>query len=69
MPLENDRMEGRDAPGTLFAILKSCGICVKIKANQTAEVKVGGRFDSNRADRPAAPGGFAEAFVCWTMIF
>jgi hypothetical protein len=54
-------MEGWDAPGPLFAILKSRRICVKIKANQTAEEKVGGRFDSNRADRPAAPGGFAEA--------
>lgn len=48
MPLENDRMEGWDAPGPLFAILKSRRICVKIKANQVVEMKVGGRFDSNR---------------------
>ena len=34
--------------GPLFAILKSRRICVKIKANQVVEMKVGGRFDSNR---------------------
>ena len=54
-------MEDRETPGPLFAILKSWDICVKIKANQIAETKAGGRFDSNGTDRPAAPGGFTEA--------
>lgn len=44
-----------------IAILKSRRICVKIKAKQAAEVKEGVKFDSNRADRPATPGEFAEA--------
>lgn len=52
-------MEGRDAPGTLFAILKSCGICVKIKANQVAEMKAGGRFGRNRTAE--APERFTTA--------
>lgn len=50
---------GPGCPGPLFALLKSRRICVKIKANQKAEVKVGGRFDRNRATE--APERFTPA--------
>lgn len=52
---------GMPRPSFGIAILKSRRICVKIKMNQIVETKAVGRFDSNRTDRPAAPGGFTKA--------